>query len=90
MDTVRGWRRRFEQKAEGIRVHFTALAQRWDEELGAIEPRGSVVLDALEAIGVAASAGVRRFGRQALWSLVSGASGGRLLANTSCPLPSPS
>ncbi len=89
MDTVRGWRRRFSQRAEQIRVHFTALAQGWDAELGGIEPKGSAVLDALEAIGVAAAAGVRRFGRQALWSLVAGASGGRLLSNTSCPLPSP-
>jgi len=36
---------------------------------------------------VAAAAGVRRFGPTLLWNLVAGASGGRLLSNTSCPLP---
>lgn len=87
LDTVRGWRRRFLARAEEIRVHFTALAHRWDPELGSIEPRGSAARDALEAIGTAAGAAVRRFGPQPLWSLVAGASGGRLLANTSCLFP---
>lgn len=87
LDTVRGWRRRFGQRAEQIRAHFTTLAHRWDEELRGLEPKGKLVLDALEAIGAAVAAGVRRFGRQAGWGLVAGASGGLLLANTSCPLP---
>jgi hypothetical protein len=86
MDTVRGWRRRLEKKAEEIRVHFTALAHCWDEEFLGMEAKGSAVLDALEAMGVAAAAAFRRFGGPRLWSLVSAASGGRLLSNTSCPL----
>jgi hypothetical protein len=86
--TVRGWRRRFLERATEIRTHFSTLAHRWDPELGAIQAQESAVLDALEAIGVAAAAGVRQFGWQPLWSLVSGASGGRLLSNTNCPLPS--
>ena len=86
-DTVRGWLRRFEERAGEIRAEFAALANRWDAELGAIEPRATVALDALEAIGVAASAAVRRFGPTPLWALVAGASGGRLLSNTSCPIP---
>jgi hypothetical protein len=77
-DTVRGWLRRFGKKAEEIRAGFTALAHRWDAELAGIEPRGSVVLDALEAIGAAAAAAVRRWGPMPVWSLASGASGGRL------------
>jgi hypothetical protein len=86
-DTVRGWLRRFEERAVGIRAEFAALAQGWDAELSPIEPRGSAALDALEAIGVAAAAAVHRFGPTPLWNLVAGASGGRLLANTSPPLP---
>jgi hypothetical protein len=86
MDTVRGWRRRLAKKAEEIRIYFTTLAHRWDEELWGIEAQGSAVLDALEAMGVAAAAAFRRFGGPVLWSLVSAASGGRLLSNTSCPL----
>jgi hypothetical protein len=38
-------------------------------------------------MGLAASAAVRRFGPTPPWALVSGASGGRLLANTSSPIP---
>jgi len=87
--TVRGWRRRFQERAEEVRLHFTALAHRWDPELGGIEPRGSVMTDALEAMGMAAAAWVRRFGPEPLWSLVAAASAGRLLSNTSYPLPSP-
>lgn len=86
--TVRGWRRRFAERATEIRTHFSTLAHRWDPELGPIQDQGSAVLDALEVIGVAAAAGVRHFGPQPLWSLVAGASGGRLLSNTSCLLPS--
>jgi hypothetical protein len=70
-----------------IRAEFAALAQNWDAELGPIEPRGTAVLDALEAIGVAAAAAVRRFGPTPLWTLVAGATGGRLLSNTSSPIP---
>jgi len=86
LDTVRGWRRRFSKRAEEIRIQFTELAHGWDPELGGIEARGSPEQNALEAIGLAASAGVRRFGPEPLWHLVARASGGRLLSNTSCPL----
>jgi hypothetical protein len=86
-DTVRGWLRRFAERAVEIRAEFAALAHRWDAELGPIEPRDSTVLDALEAIGVAAAAAVRRFGPTPLWTLAAGASGGRLLSNTSSPVP---
>lgn len=85
-DTVRGWLRRFAVRAEDVRGHFWRLAYRLDASLGAIEPRGSGVADALEAIGVAAAAAVRRFGPvSSLWAFVSGATGGRLLCNTGCP-----
>jgi len=86
-DTVRGWLRRFGRRAGAIRAEFAALAHRWDADLGPIEPRATVALDALEAMGLAAAAAVRRFGPTPLWTLVAGASGGRLLANTSSPIP---
>lgn len=86
-DTVRGWLRRFEARAEEIRSQFLGLAHGWDADLGILKQQGSAARDALEAIGVAAAAGTRRFGPTSLWSLVAGASGGRLLSNTSCPFP---
>ena len=88
-DTVRGWQRRFRDRAEQIRVQFTELAHVWDPEQGAVAARASPELDALEAMGVAAQAAVLRFGPEPYWQLVAGASGGRLLSNTSSPLPRP-
>lgn len=85
--TVRGWLRRFAAKAEFLRAQFEAVAHALDRDLGRIEPRGSPTADALEAIGVAASAAARRFGPAPVWRFASGASGGRLLANTSSPFP---
>jgi len=38
-------------------------------------------------MGLAGAAAVRRFGPMPLWALVAGASGGRLLVNTSSPIP---
>ena len=51
-DTVRGWLRRFAERAGQIRAHFTRCAVALDPELGAVLPAGSVVADALEAIAV--------------------------------------
>lgn len=86
-ETARGWTRRFRARAAEIRSEFVALAHSWDPELAPIEARGSVELDALEAIGAAAAAAVRRFGPVPPWALAAGASGGRLLSNTSAPIP---
>ena len=84
--TVRGWLRRFDQRAEQIRALFTRAAVALDPELGPIVPVGSVVADALEAIGVAGRAWVLRFGPCRVWRIVSRLSGGGLLArNTSTP-----
>jgi hypothetical protein len=88
--TVRGWLRRFAERAELVRGHFTRLAGWLDPQAGPVEPRGSPVADAVEAIGVAAVAAARRFGLgQGPWEFASGASGGRLLANTNPPFPVP-
>lgn len=84
--TVRGWLRRFDQRAERVRAHFTRCAVALDPELGSVLPAGSFVADALEAIGVAGRAWVLRFGPCSVWRIVSRLSAGGLLArNTSTP-----
>ena len=40
-DTVRGWLRRFAERAGRIRAHFTRWAVALDPELGAVLPAGS-------------------------------------------------
>ena len=83
--TVRGWFRRFGANAEQVRVWFTVLAHSLDPLLGPIVPTGSVVGDAVEAIGVAARAGSLRLGPLGPWWFACRASHGRLLSNTGCP-----
>lgn len=85
--TVRGWLRRFAARAGFLRGQFMAVAHVLDRDLGRVDPRGSPVADAVEAIGVAASAAARRFGPAPVWWFASGASAGRLLANTNSPFP---
>ncbi len=85
--TVRGWLRRFAERAERIRAHFTRWAVALDAEIGALLPAGSGVADAVEAIAVAARAWALRFGPGDPWRIASVLSGGVLLGNTSCPFP---
>ena len=61
------------------------LAHDLDRLLAAIALVGSVVADAVEAIGVAARAAVLRLGPVGPWSFASSASRGRLLSNTGWP-----
>ena len=83
-ETVHGWLRRFDQRAEQVRAHFTRRAVALDPGLGSVLSAGSVVADALEAIGVAGRAWVLRFGPCPVWRIVSRLSAGGLLArNTS-------
>jgi transposase-like protein len=86
-DTVRGWLRRFAERAGGIRAHFTRWAVVLDPEIGAVLPAGSGIADALEAIAVAVRAWVLRFGPGDPWWIVSVLSGGVLLSNTSSLFP---
>lgn len=82
--TVRGWLRRFDQRAGQVRAHFTRSAVALDPELGPIVPAGSGIGDALEAIAVAGRAWVLRFGPCPVWRIVSCLSAGGLLwRNTS-------
>jgi hypothetical protein len=83
--TVRGWLRRFAVVAGAVRARFTVLAHDLDPLLGPIAARGEAFADAVEAIGVAARAAVLRFGPGDAWQFASSATGGWLLANTSCP-----
>jgi hypothetical protein len=82
--TVRGWLRRFDERAERVRALFTRCAVWLDPELGSVLSAGSVVADALEAIGVAGRAWVLRFGPCPVWRVASRLSAGGLLwRNTS-------
>ncbi|HXV05156.1 MAG TPA: hypothetical protein VFP23_04560 [Solirubrobacterales bacterium] len=90
--TARGWLRRARQAAAAQRAAFAALA----EELGARpsrSPPASGPLAALRAaIGLAHRAAWERFGAAVPASTAAfsvAASGGLLLANTSCPFPGP-
>ena len=85
-DTVRGWLRRFAERAGLVRAHFTRYAVALDPEVGPVLPAGGIVADALEAIAVAGRAWVLRFGPAGLWPVASRLSGG-LLCNTSSLFP---
>jgi hypothetical protein len=86
-DTVRGWLRRFAERAGLLRVHFTRCAVALDPELGRVLPAGSGVADALEAIAVAARAWVLRFGPGEPWRVASRLCGGGLLATRAPAYP---
>jgi hypothetical protein len=85
--TIRRWLGRFADNAEAVRAHFTRWAFALDPQLGPIAPAGSAFDDALEAIGVAVSAWVRRLGQRSVWGLAAFLSGGCLLATRSDLFP---
>ena len=78
--TVRGWLRRFNTHAQRWRVFFTRLAVDLDPEPAPISAHGSVFADAVEVIGVAAAAAVRRFGPRPTWQFVAAATAGQFLS----------
>jgi hypothetical protein len=86
-DTVRGWLRRFAERADQIRAHLTRCAAWLDPELGPVLPAGGGVADALEAIAVAVRAWVLRFGPGDPWQIASRLSGGLLLATRAPAYP---
>jgi hypothetical protein len=90
LSTVRGWLGRFIQRAALIAGHFTRLAAWLDPSVVVSEPRGSPLVCAVEAIGVAAVVAARRLGAHSgPFEFASGASGGWLLCNTNAPFPAP-
>ncbi len=81
--TVRGWLRRFALNAERVRALFTVLAHDLDPLLAPIEPTGTAVGDAVEAVAVAARAASLRLAPVTPWQFASTASAGGLLSNAS-------
>ena len=89
-ETVRGWRQRFGSRAVEIAAHFLGWARALDGLLAPPVPAGSLVADALEAIGVCARVASLVLGGRAPWSWVSALTAGGLLAiNTNPPWPAP-
>ena len=86
-DTVRGWLRRFCERAGLVRAHFTRWAVWLDPQLGPVLPAGSDIADALEAIAVAARAWALRFGPGDPWRVASRLSDGALLATRAPAYP---
>jgi hypothetical protein len=85
--TVRGWHRRFAIRAEGLRTLATVTALDLDPMHGAIQPRGSPFSDALEVLGLAASAAVRRLGpARSGWAYIAALTGGLMLATAPVPM----
>jgi len=95
--TVRGWLRAFARNAGGVRALLAGLLVELDPLAGPLPPAGSVIADAVGALGATAAAARRRLGvagSVSAWELASAVSGGRLLAprlsagsiNTSPPL----
>ena len=80
-DTVRSWLRRITGRAEWLRQTATVWAYERDPMLPPILPTGSLLGDALQALGVAVSAHRRRLGFKASpWQILTMVAGGRLLA----------
>lgn len=88
-DTVRGWLRRFAERAEVFRVTLWARAHALDPTLPAIAPAGSPFADAVEALGICVRAATRRLGPRPEFGWASVLTGGLLLANTSSPWSTP-
>ena len=80
--TVRGWLRRFRMSAaETARFFirwFLVLAPASDLPTSS----GTAIADAVEAIGLAARAAIRRFGVAGPWHIAARLTGGGLLSNT--------
>jgi len=84
--TVRGWLRRFALRAEELRTLATVMALDLDPMHPAIPPRDSPFGDALEALGLAASAAVRRLGpARSGWAFAAALTRGLML--TTAPVP---
>lgn len=89
-ETVRDWRRRFRSRAELIVAHFLRWARALDVSMDPPAGRGSLVGDALEAIGVCVWLASLVLRSRPPWSWVSALTAGGLLAiNTKPPWPVP-
>lgn len=88
-ETVRGWLRRFAERAEALAAHFRSWAFVLDARLDQVVVSASPIDAALEAIGVAARAASLLLGPRPVFSWASAMTAGALLANTSSPFPPP-
>jgi hypothetical protein len=81
-ETVRGWLRRFAERAEAVRSTFTVWLRAVDADPVMPEPSGGVFADAVTAIAAVATALARRFAlpEVSLAEVAAAVSGGRLLA----------
>lgn len=87
--TVRGWLSRFAAVAEQVRAHLTRWALWLDPGLVRFEPSSTPLGDAVAAVAAAGGAAAVRLHIGCRWQFASAATGGRLLANTTSPFPSP-
>ncbi len=86
--TVRGWLRRLSRQAAELCALAAELAHRHDPNLGPIAARGSPSADAVEALGVAAAAVVRRFGPVlSPWQVISALTATLMLSPRLLPRP---
>ena len=76
VSTVRRWLRRLSARAEELRVAATGRLHDFDATAGPIEPTGSPLADALEALGRAAAAASRRLGPRPAWEVAVALTGG--------------
>jgi len=89
-ETVRDWLSRFRSREALIAAHFRRWAQALDGALLPSAATGSLLRDAVDAIGVGVRAASLVLGRRPAWSWVSALTGGGLLSiNTSPPWPVP-
>jgi hypothetical protein len=82
VDTVRGWLRQATRGAEWLRGVAVEFAHRADPQFVPPPPRGRALADAVEALGLAAAAAVRRLGLVGLspWRIIATITRGWLLA----------
>lgn len=82
--TVRGWLRRALANAAELASAALATAYDFDRDLVRVQPTGTALGDALQALGTAAAAFVRRFGLASsprpAWQLVANISHGQIPA----------
>ena len=79
-DTVRGWLRHAATHAPWLRERATRWAIQCDPLLPPMAPQRSALADAVDALGTAAAAIIRRLGPLApVWPLITMITGGRLL-----------
>lgn len=76
VSTVRRWLRQLSALAERLRVAATGCLHDLDPSAGPIEPTGSPLADALEAVGRAAAAAVRQVGPRPVCDVAVALTGG--------------